>query len=155
MIIYSPIYLHEYLGFAWNKIGIIFTIMLLPFVFLDFPLGKLSDKIGEKKMLFVGFMISAVFTLLIPLILEPTLWLWAMILFTTRIGAAIIEIMSESYFFKSVTERNDDEISFFRNTGPLSFLIAPLCATGLLFVLPSFKYLFFVLGAVMFIGALI
>jgi MFS family permease len=155
MIIYSPIYLHEYLGFTWDKIGIIFTIMLLPFVLLDFPLGKLSDKIGEKKMLFWGFIISATSTLFIPLILEPTLWLWAIVLFTTRVGAAVIEIMSEAYFFKSVTEENDDEISFFRNTGPLSFIVAPLCATALLFLLPSFKYLFFVLSAVMFFGAFV
>jgi MFS family permease len=153
MIIYTPIYLREYIGFAWDQIGMIFTIMLLPFVFLEFPLGKLSDKIGEKKMLFVGFFISGFFTLLIPLILEPKLALWAIVLFATRVGAATIEIMSESYFFKSVTEKNDDEISFFRNTGPLSFLIAPLCATVLLFFLPSFKYLFFILGAVMFMGA--
>src|SRR3989344_3633276 len=38
MIIYTPIYLHQYIGFGWSEIGIIFSIMLIPFVILDFPL---------------------------------------------------------------------------------------------------------------------
>jgi MFS family permease len=128
--------------FDWGHIGIIFTIMLTPFVILSFPLGKLSDK----------FFISAFFTMLIPFIVEPKLWIWALVLFATRVGAAIIEIMSESYFFKSVTEENADIISFFRNTGPLSYIIAPLIALPIFMVIPSFKYLFFVLGGVLLYG---
>lgn len=152
MIIYTPIYLHEYLLFGWDQIGTIFTIMLLPFVILEFPLGKLSDKIGEKKMLIAGFLISAIFTLAIPLIAVPKLFLWALILFATRVGAATIEVMSESYFFKSVPEEDAEETTFFRNTAPLSFILAPLIATPLLLLLPSFEYLFFVLGAVLLAG---
>jgi MFS family permease len=152
MVIYTPIYLHEYLGFNWSQIGIIFTIMLLPFVLLSFPLGRYSDKIGEKKMLTSGFFIIALFTLVIPLITEPTLWLWAGILFATRVGAATIEVMSESYFFKIVTEENAEAIGFFRNAIPLSYIIAPLVAIPILFFVPSFKYLFFVLGAILLTG---
>ena len=155
MVIYMPIYLHEYLFFGWEKIGIIFTIMLLPFVFLSYPLGELSDKIGEKKMLIYGFLISAFFTFLIPLISEPKLWLWAGILFATRVGAATIEVMSESYFFKIETEENADAISFFRNTTPIAYIIAPLCAISVFYFVPSFKYLFFVLSAIMFTGLFI
>lgn len=155
MIIYTPIYLRQFLGFEWNQIGIIFTIMLLPFILVEFPLGRLSDKMGEKKMLVSGFIVSGLATLTIPLIIEPTLWLWALILFFTRIGAATVEVMSESYFFKSINEENVDVVSFFRNTSPLSFIIAPLFATVALLFLPSFKYLFFILGAIMFLGAFI
>lgn len=152
MVIYTPIFLHEYIGFGWDKIGIIFTIMLLPFVLLEFSLGKLSDKIGEKKMLLGGFLIAALFTLIIPFIGKSSLMLWAMILFGTRIGAAIIEVMSESYFFKVVNAERPDAISFFRNTYPLSYIVAPLLAIPILFLIPSFSYLFFILGAIMFYG---
>lgn len=155
MIIYTPIYLHEYLHFDWSKIGLMFTIMLLPFVFLTFPLGKLSDKIGEKKMLIFGFCIISLFTLLIPTVTTASFWLWAGILFATRVGAATIEIMSESYFFKSVEEENADEISFFRNTTPLSFIIAPLVAIPILILVPSFSYMFFILGAILLSGLFI
>ncbi|MFC1775425.1 MFS transporter, partial [Patescibacteria group bacterium] len=34
MTIYTPLYLHEHIGFEWSQIGIIFTIMLIPFVLL-------------------------------------------------------------------------------------------------------------------------
>ena len=152
MIIYTPIYLHEYLNFGWDKIGIIFTVMLTPFVILTFPLGKLSDKIGEKKMLMIGFTISAIFTFITPFITLPKLLLWAFILFMTRVGAATIEIMSESYFFKQVTEEHADEVSFFRNTGPMAFIIAPLSAIFILALSPSFEYIFFVLSALLLVG---
>lgn len=155
MVIYTPIYLHEYLMFDWKQIGLIFTIMLIPFVLVDFPLGKLSDKIGEKKILILGFIITTIFTFVIPFIKVTEVWVWAIILFSTRIGAATIEIMSESYFFKEITEKNADEISFFRNTYPLSFIIAPLIAILILILVPSFKYLFFVLSIILLMGLLI
>jgi len=155
MIIYTPIYLHTYLNFAWDKIGVIFTIMLLPFVFLTFPLGRLSDKIGEKKMLRIGFIICAIFTFIIPFITTSALWLWAFILFMTRVGAATIEIMSESYFFKLVTDEHADEISFFRNTGPTSFILAPILAIIILALAPSFSYIFFVLSVILLLGLLL
>jgi MFS family permease len=154
MVIYSPIYLHEYIGFGWGQIGIIFAIMLLPFVILDFPLGKLSDKIGEKKMLIIGFIIISFSTVLIPILKEPSLWIWALILFATRTGAAMIEVMNESYFFKNITERNADEISFFRNAPSVAYVIAPLVAIPVLIFIPSFEYLFYVLGAILLFGLL-
>ncbi len=155
MIVYTPIYLHEYIEFGWDKIGIIFSIMLLPFAFIPYPLGKISDKIGEKKMLLAGFIISAFFVALMPLVSEPRVWLWAGLLFMTRVGAATIEIMSESYFFKSVDEENADAISFFRNTTPVSFIIGPALAIPMLLFIPEFKLLFFILASVMLLGLFI
>ena len=131
MIIYTPIYMHEYIGFDWSQIGIIFSIMLLPFIILELPLGILSDRIGEKKMLLLGFSIMALSVLVIPLITEPIFWIWALILFTTRIGAATIEVMNESYFFKIVKEEYANEISFFRNAPSISYIIAPLLAVSI------------------------
>ena len=152
MVIYTPIYLHEYIGFDWTQIGIIFSIMLIPFVLLDFPLGKLSDKIGEKKILIYGFLIIIPSVLIIPLITESKLIIWIIVFFLTRVGAATIEIMSESYFFKAVNEKDADEISFFRNTLPLSYIIGPLIAIPVLLLVPSFEYLFFILGTVLLMG---
>ena len=60
--------------------------------------------------------------------------------------------MSEEYFFKAVKEKNADEISFFRNTFPMAYIIAPAIATPLLLILPSFKYLFLVVVAFLIFG---
>lgn len=152
MIIYTTLYLHDTMKFSWQNIGFIYAFMLLPFVLLSYPLGKLSDKLGEKKILILGFLIGAFATLAIPLITLPIAWIFAIVLFFTRVGAATIEVMSESYFFKIVREEDADEIAFFRNTRAVSFLIAPGIATLLLFFIPSFQYLFYVLGTVLLIG---
>ena len=65
MVIYTPIYLHEHIGLPWSDIGIIFTIMLLPFVLFEFPAGKLADgKWGEKEPPIIGIILIAVSTAL-------------------------------------------------------------------------------------------
>ena len=63
MVIYTPIYLSAYLGFSWREIGIIFAIMLLPFLFVPIKLGKYADIIGERKILMFGFTIMSFATL--------------------------------------------------------------------------------------------
>ncbi len=155
MVIYTPIYLNQSLGFNWDKIGLIFTIMLMPFVLLTYPLGKLSDRIGEKKMLIIGYVIASIFTLSIPFIKSTEFWIWALVLFATRVGAATIEIMTESYFFKRESEKDADAISFFRNTNPLSFIIGPLIALPIIYLVPNFSYLFYILSAILMSGILI
>lgn len=155
MVIYMSIYLREVIGFDWSQIGLIYSVMLLPFVILSYPLGKLSDKIGEKKLLILGFITITMFTLFIPFIKSNTIWIWMMVLFLTRVGAATIEIMTESYFFKIVNEEHADAIAFFRNTGPVSFVIAPLLAVPILIFVPSFSFIFYVLGTVLLSGLFI
>ena len=152
MIIYSPIYLHQYMNFSWESIGIIFTIMLIPFVLVDYPLGRLSDKIGERKILAFGFFVVSFSTIIIFFIKTQNIFVWALVLFITRIGAAIIEVMDESYFFKKIHSSDAGLISFFRNMYPLAFVVAPLLAIPVLLCVPHFKYLFLILGAIMLSG---
>src|SRR3989338_3894971 len=115
MVIYTPIYLYTHIGFSWREIGIIFSIMLLPFVLTEAPLGKLADrKWGEKEVMSVGFIVMALATGLIAFVETKNLALWAILLFITRIGAAMVEIISETYFFKKVPSSKADVIGFFR-----------------------------------------
>jgi len=152
MVIYTPLYLHNYMNFSWQTIGIIFTIMLLPFVLLELPLGKLADKLyGEKEILNIGIIILAISTIMLSFLGNTTIWLWAGILFLTRVGASAIEISSESYFFKSINAQDANVISFFRITNPLAYSIAPLTAFIILSFL-DFRYLFLVLGIIMLFG---
>jgi len=153
MTIYTPIYLHTTIGLGWSKIGIIFFIMLLPYIFIEIPLGKIADKyLGEKELLTIGFILVAITTAILAFITSTSVILWAILLFATRIGAAMIEIMSETYFWKKVTAGDTEEISLFRDTKPLAYILGPLIGGAfLLFIHPS--YLFLILGLIMFAGA--
>jgi MFS family permease len=152
MVIYMPIYLEQYIGFNWSEIGIIFTIMLIPFVIFELPVGELADdKYGEKEFLTIGFVIMGFFTLVMSFITVKSFWLWSTILFITRIGASLVEVSTESYFFKKVDKSRTDVISLFRVSRPLALVMAPVVATMALGFI-SFQYIFIVIGSIMIIG---
>jgi MFS family permease len=152
MIIYTPIYLYEYIGLSWKTIGLMFTIMLLPFVFIQVPLGKLADKrLGEKELLTFGFIVMAISTGLITFIGVKTFWVWAILLFITRIGAATVEVMTEVYFFKNISVRNVNLMTFFRIMGPLAYIVAPILSTIFLSFF-DYQYIFLALGFAMLFG---
>ena len=151
MVIYTPIYLHETIGFDWPTIGIIFTAMLLPFVIFEAPLGKLADKNGEKMALSFGFVIIALAMALIVFMTDHNPFVWAGILFLSRVGAATVEVMSDTYFFKKVNATKTHLISFNRMTRPIAYVIGPIVAT-ILFTVFDMKVLFIFLGFLMLYG---
>jgi MFS family permease len=153
MIIYMAIYLTKFAHFSWEEIGIIFGIMLLPFIFLQFPLGEMADRrFGEKEMLVIGFIITALSTASLSFLNPQTsILIWASILFVTRVGAATIEIMTETYFFKQIEASDMGLISFFRHTRPLSFIIGTASASVFLLFVDT-QYLFLALGVIMLSG---
>ncbi len=152
MVIYTPIYLYSHLGFGWEEVGAIFMIMLLPFVLIQFPLGRYSDKVGERKMLMLGFLVASLATLSLFFIQKHEIWIWALMLFSTRIGAATIEVMSDVYFFRHIEKENDQFIAVYRNTAPVAYVLAPLVAFIAFYFIPSFNFIFLILGTLMLYG---
>jgi MFS family permease len=152
MVVYMPIYLSKYIGFDWTQIGLMFTIMLLPFIFVEMPVGWLADKLwGEKEMMTAGLVLMGIFTLAVAFITTKNFWLWTSILFMTRIGAALLEATTDSYFFKKVDKNDTDTIGFYRISGPASYIVAPILATlSLSFLL--YGHIFIVLGILMIFG---
>lgn len=146
--LYIPLYLHTVLGFAWSDLGWIFAIMLLPFVFLEYPAGWIADRwLGDKELLIAGFIITGVAFAAIGFVTASTpLAVIALILFVSRIGGALIEAMVESHFFRRVTDRDANTISVFRMMRPVGALIAPLFASVLL-VSGNYLLFFMVSGA--------
>lgn len=152
MVIYTPLYLHKYMGMAWGDIGIIFTIMLVPFVLFGIPSGSLSDtRFGEKEMLSFGFLLMAMTTGLLTFITSQSVLLWAALLFLTRIGATLVQTMNESYFFKQINASDAAIISVFRYTHPLGYLLGPLAASALLAFI-DFRFMFLILGIIVLYG---
>ncbi len=151
MVVYTPIYLNEYIGLNWSQIGIIFTVMLSPFVLFGLPTGILIDKYHVKKrtLIAVGIIIASIATILMARAHTSSILFWAGILFATRLGATLIETTTEVYFFTHVREEDAHLLSVFRDMAPLSFIIAPLLGTAFLSFFP-FKYLFIALGIIVF-----
>ena len=146
MVIYMPLYLHEHLGLPWDKIGLTFTIMLIPFVILELPLGRIADKWTGEKEILMGGLIIAGFTTATLAFIPSTSWLiWAGLLFATRVGAASIEIMKETYLFKKIDGGDTGLISLSRIIVPFSYLVGPIFASLVLFFF-NFNYIFFFLG---------
>jgi MFS family permease len=153
MVIYLPLYLVKDVGFGWQKLGLLFTVMLIPFAVFEIPVGFLADKkYGEKEFMLIGFIIMAVASSLIPFVKVPVFITWATLLFCSRIGASFSEITSESYFFKQVNAENSDSISIFRMTRPVAYICAPIIATITLTFL-SLGASFWILGIITFFGS--
>jgi MFS family permease len=152
MVIYTPLYLHNYIGFEWRELGPIFSIMLVPFLLLEAPLGRLADRVlGEKELLIAGFSIMALATGAIYFFTAHSVALWGTLLFMTRVGAASVEVMTEAYFFKKINAGDAAIVGLNRSVRPFAGAVAPIAATGLLAFL-SLSSLFLVLGALMLLG---
>ncbi len=147
--VFMPIYLNQTIGFSWTEIGLIFSIMLLPFLIVEIPAGIISDKYtGEKEFFFIGYLILITCLVLFFSSTSQSFWFWAGLLFISRIGAALVEAMRESYFFKKVDAKEITKINIFRTATPLGYLIGSILSVVTLIFLPI-SYIFIVTAVVL------
>jgi MFS family permease len=153
MIIYVPIYLIDVMRFSWEDIGKVFTIMLIPFVILQYPMGILADKkFGEKEFLIFSIILMGLATLAVYFICSQSLWVWALVLFMTRVGAALIEILRDSYFYKQISGYDVDIINFFRTAMPMGYIFSTAISALILIFFPVKSA--FILVAILIFSAL-
>lgn len=151
MVIYTPIYAHEIVGFSWGELSLIFAIALTPFVLLEWPAGELADRYwGEKEMMTSGFFLTGLALLAIPF-LPKSFALWALVLFVSRVGAALIEIMTETYFFKKIGPQDTGLLSIYRLARPAGVILGSVVGVVSVAILPL-SQLFFVVAIVVFFG---
>mgnify|MGYP000974520694 CR=1 FL=1 len=151
MIIYTPIYLLD-LGMSWQQIGLIFTLMLLPFVLIQYPAGILADKkMGEKELIIFAIVFMVLATLSVFFLNSMSVLVWGSVLFATRIGAALVEILRDSYFYKRIDGHDVDLINFFRTATPLGYIMAAIFSSVLLFFLPL-KFVFILIALILFLS---
>ncbi|MCE9585296.1 MFS transporter [Candidatus Nomurabacteria bacterium] len=152
MVIYTPIYLYHHLNFEWKEMGIIFAIMLLPFSIIPYQIGKYADKIGERKMLIFGFFVISLSTISLFFIHLHSIYIWAFMLFMTRVGASIAETMTDVYFFKHIKTEQEEFVSVFRSATPVAYIIGPIIAFMVFEITPAFKFIYLILGIIMLYG---
>ncbi len=153
MVIYTPIYLNVNMGITMKDIlSIIIPVALMPFVIFQIILGKIADnKLGEKEILVAGFVLMAISTITLSFITTPSVLVWALALFVTRIGASAVEVMADSYFYKKIEPSDIHLITFMYTIRSSAYIVGPLLGSlALLFV--DYRFLFAILGAIMLIG---
>jgi MFS family permease len=67
------------------------------------------------------------------------------ILVLSRVGASLVEAMTEGHFFRRVSKEDDASVGIFRMTRPVAALIAPILGSILLSV-SGYSTLFIVTG---------
>lgn len=131
---YTPIYLHTELGIPWSDLGWVFSIMLLPYVLIQYPAGLLADRVfGDKELMFAGFVVAGLSFAAIGLFTASTpLIVIISVLFVSRMGSALVEGMTEGHFFRRMSEKDVNAISVFRGIWPLTELTAPIIGSAIL-----------------------
>jgi hypothetical protein len=151
-MIYVPLYLATVVGLSWSAIGYIIAAGLFGYLVCEYPIGALADNYcGEKEMMALGFLILTLTIASITAMTTTVTLAWMLLMFTSRIGASLVEVTTESYFFKKVAGEDAELISLFRLMRPLATLIGALLGSLALYFMP-FQLIFLVLAFCMVIG---
>lgn len=145
--LYTPVYLHDILHVPWSDIGWMFSIMLIPFVLIEYPAGVIADRwLGDKELMFVGFVLAGLALASLGLLsAASSVIVILVILVVSRVGVAFVESMTEGHFFRRVSEKDVNSVSVFRGIWPLADLIAPVVGSIILFY-GSYQLLFLITG---------
>lgn len=135
MIIYSPLYLQS-IGISLSTyMAVILPFALIPLVVLPYELGYLADtKFGEKEILIGGLLLLAFTVFLCVVVTSSNPLVWIGIFVLSRIGAACVETMAFTYYFKKIGPEDTSLTALFSNTraaatiivGAVGIVISPL-----------------------------
>lgn len=152
-VVYIPLHLSG-IGFSWGEIGIMLGIALLPFALFELPVGKLADTfIGEKEIMIAGFLIMGTAVAALSLNLPHSALLYTAILFLTRFGASLIEITTETHFFRGVGAKDIHSMTLFRMLQPLGYVVGVAVGALVLYAVPL-ESAFLAFGVLVFFGIL-
>ncbi|NMX21572.1 hypothetical protein C5S30_03885 [ANME-1 cluster archaeon GoMg4] len=91
--VFGPLFLHH-LGYSPFVIGVWIGISAAPFLLFQIPLGKIGDRIGKTKLIYLGFVISAIF--IIPLGFLTSLPSLLVTIFIISLGTTFVEPLIEA-----------------------------------------------------------
>jgi MFS family permease len=154
-VIYFPLYFSTIANLNWDDIGLIIAAGLFAFVIFEYPIGLIADRHwGEKEMMAVGFVILALCSSSLIYLTGATVTTFMIVMFLSRVGASLVEVTTESYFFKQVSGKDSNVISLFRLMRPLGNLLGALGGTLALVFFPL-SFIFVLLGLLMVVGVFI
>jgi MFS family permease len=154
MVTFVPIYLGDVKGLDPESLGLLFTIMLTPFVALGYPIGKHIDSGASGRIMArYGLLIMAITTFIFPFIETRSLVVWGSILLLSRVGAVMLETAGEGIFFKAINEEETELLGVMRDMQPIGYFIASLISVIVLIV-GNVKDIFYIVGIILVLGIL-
>lgn len=155
IIIYVPLYLFSELLFTWQEISVIISAGLLAYVVFEYPIGIVADKyLGEQEMMSIGFLILAITTASIGVVGGGSILAFMLLMFINRLGASLVEVTTESYFFKQIDGSDASLMSIFRLLRPAANVAGAVLGAFFLAFL-SFELFFIIGGFILTLGVFI
>lgn len=152
MVTFVPVYLADVKGIKPESLGLIFTIMLTPFVILGYPIGKHIDGGASGRLMArYGLFIMAITTLMFPVIDSNSLIIWGSILLLSRVGAVMLETAGEGIFFKAIEEEETELLGVMRDMQPIGYFIASFVSVVTLLI-GDVKDIFYIVGLILILG---
>ena len=152
LVIYLPLFLlqNTTIGIT-TYLGVILPFVLIPFVLLPYQMGVLADKkTGEKEFLLLGLGIISITLASIPFINSNSLFVWGGVLFFSRVGAAILETMIFTYFFKKTKKSDAGLVALFGNMRTIATITVPVVGAVILYFTNKIDYVFIVIAIFIF-----
>lgn len=150
--IFIPIFIIES-GFSDLILGVFLCAVIIPLIIFSYHFGKLTCKIGFKKIAFFGYLIIAFFAFASFFAGTPVIVL--ILLVFASIGGAMVESPSEAYFFDIIKKDQREKFyGIYNTTIDVNNLLASFLGAIILLFL-SFKFVFLFFGFVMLCISLI
>ena len=149
---YIPIYIIKS-GLTSSVVGYFLALIIVPLILLEYFFGKLTAKIGFKKIFFIGYLIPAILAILC--FFMPNLYLSLGLLILASIGMAMLEPTTEAYLM-DILKKNERDKYYgpYNTTINVNHTVATFLIAIILLALP-FKFIFIFISAMMFFFALI
>ena len=131
--IYVPLGVIE-LGYGPETVGWVVAGGVVPLVTMEAWVGKQASVNGIRRYLISGFIFLAVVTSSFPF-LETVPWLLLVAYAIVNVGAALVEPLTDTYFFEVADEAEEDRyFGIYNASAPIGGFVGPLIA-GLSFTL--------------------
>jgi len=125
--VFGPLFLRN-LGYNPFAIGLWLGISAAPFLLFQIPLGKLGDRIGKTKMIYLGFLISTL--VIIPLGFLKSLSCLLATIFIISLGTTFAEPLIEARVTDIVPREKYGAYSgIFEFAKTLGFLLGPVSSS--------------------------
>lgn len=138
-----PLYMVEY-GFSEIVIGIVVSLKLLPFLFLEGWVGNNARDGNMGRFVKTGFLIMFLALLLAAVV--GNVYFSLLMFFVVSIGAALVEPLKETYLFKHLSKSDENDLyPIYSTARQIGFLMGPLAA-GFTIVAFGYEVLFLLMA---------